>query len=274
MDVILGIDVGGSTTKIVGFSSDSHMIGTLQVRATDQITSLYGAIGHFLRQYEIPLAYVTKIVLTGVGASFISENIYDIPTDKVDEFMAIGLGGVKLSHLERALVVSMGTGSAYVRVLHGEVTHIGGSGVGGGALLGLSSKLINESDIAAIAAVAETGDLCNVDLSVQEISKRIIPNLPPHTTASNFGKIKSVASKGDLALGLINMVFQTVGMLSVFACLNSPIKDVVLTGALTVLPQAERVFGELSNLHHINFLIPPQSIFATAIGATVPYLNP
>lgn len=269
MAIILGIDIGGSTTKIVGFSSNDKLIGTLQVRATDQITSMYGAIGHFLRKYSISLKNISKIVLTGVGASFILENIFDIPTYKVDEFQAIGFGGVKLSNLKQALVVSMGTGSAYIRVSHNEVTHIGGSGVGGGSLLGLSSKLINENDIATISDIAGTGDLSNVDLSVQEISNEKIPSLPPNTTAANFGKIKNVASNSDVALGLINMVFQTIGMLAVFSCLESPIKDIVLTGALTTLPQAQEIFSKLGELHEVNFIIPANAVFATAIGAAI-----
>ncbi|HHV10362.1 MAG TPA: pantothenate kinase [Clostridiales bacterium] len=273
MGIILGIDVGGSTTKIVAFRNKDQMLGSLQVRASDQITSLYGAIGHFTHIYKISLKDVSKIVITGVGASFVNDDIYGIPTFKVDEFQAIGLGGAMLSKLEQALVVSMGTGSAYVRVLKDQITHIGGSGVGGGSLLGLSSKLINENDIGLIAAIAEKGDLTKVDLTIQDISRDLIPKLPPLTTASNFGHIKSEAAKADLALGTINMVFQTIGMLAVFACLDTPIRDVVLIGALTTLPQAETVFGEVGKLYPINFIIPPHAVFATAIGATVPYLT-
>lgn len=273
MGIILGIDVGGSTTKIVAFRNRNEMIGCLQVKATDQLTSLYGAIGHFTNKYKLSLNDVTKIALTGVGASFIKEDIYGIPTFKVDEFKAIGLGGSMLSKLDQALVVSMGTGSAYVRVINDQVTHIGGSGIGGGSLLGLSSKLINENDIATIASIAEKGDLTKVDLTIQDISKEIIPKLPPATTASNFGHIKSEATKEDMAYGVINMVFQTIGMLAVFACLDSPIRDVVLTGALTALPQTESVFEEVSKLYSINFIVPPYAVFGTAIGATVPYLT-
>ncbi len=43
MDVILGIDIGGSTTKIVGLQADGSVISMLRVRAEDQVTSLYGA---------------------------------------------------------------------------------------------------------------------------------------------------------------------------------------------------------------------------------------
>lgn len=272
MSVILGIDVGGSTTKIVGFSSGEELVGTLQVEATDQLTSMYGAIGNFLQTFGLSLGEVSKIVLTGVGASFVSGDVYGIPTHKVAEFEAIGLGGARLANLSRALVVSMGTGSAFVRVRDGAVSHIGGSGVGGGALLGLASRMIDEKDVAYIAEIAMRGNLANVDLAVQDISGTDIPNLPPNITAANFGNVRSIASKSDIALGLINMVFQTVGMLAVFACLDSASKDIVLTGALTVLPQARRIFDGLADLHHLNFIIPPHSAFATAIGAVVPHL--
>ncbi len=273
MDVILGIDIGGSTTKIVGFTAKNNMLGSLQVKATDQVTSMYGAIGNFLRTYSIPLRDVSKIVLTGVGASYITGSVYEVPTVKIDEFRAIGLGGCTLSALDRALVVSMGTGTAFVRVSDGEVTHIGGSGVGGGTLMGLSSELLHENNISNVSLLAEKGDLSNVDLLIKDISNVQIPNLPPNATASNFGNIKNTATSSDKALGLVNMVFQAIGTMSFLACYNTPIKDIVLTGALTVLPQARDVFDGLSKLYRLNFTIPPLSIYATAIGAAVSFLE-
>ena len=48
MKATIGIDIGGSTTKIAGFTEEKKLLGTLQVKASDQITSLYGALGRFL----------------------------------------------------------------------------------------------------------------------------------------------------------------------------------------------------------------------------------
>ena len=49
--VVVGIDVGGSTTKIVGFRRSENgsetLIAPLFVQATDPITSIYGAFGRF-----------------------------------------------------------------------------------------------------------------------------------------------------------------------------------------------------------------------------------
>lgn len=55
MEVILGIDIGGSTTKIVGLRTDGSVISMLRVRAEDQVTSLYGALGNYLSSNGLSL---------------------------------------------------------------------------------------------------------------------------------------------------------------------------------------------------------------------------
>ena len=269
MGIVLGIDIGGSTTKIVGFSSGGGLVGALLVKAADQITSMYGAIGNFSRKYSFSLGDVDKIVLTGVGASFFDDDVYGIPTVKIDEFIAIGNGGLYLAEKHEAFVVSMGTGTAFVRASMSGVTHIGGSGVGGGTLLGLSSLMINKADIEAILSLAENGSTENVDLLVRDIINYETPSLPVNLTASNFGNIKSTASGADIAAGIINMIIQTVGMLAVFASKNDTINDFVLTGTLTALPQAKGIFDAIGKMHGVNFIIPRDAVFATAIGAAI-----
>ncbi|MDR1735255.1 MAG: type II pantothenate kinase [Oscillospiraceae bacterium] len=267
MGIVIGVDVGGSTTKIVGFSPEGGLSGALQVRASDQITSMYGAVGHFMRERALSLDDVEKFVLTGVGASFINENIYGVPTFKTDEFQAIGRGGLYLSGLKKALVASMGTGTAFVRASGDEIVHIGGSGVGGGTLTGLSSALLDTDKIAAILDLAEKGRIENIDLSVKDILAGDIPSLPPDLTAANFGNVSSTASKADFALGIINMVFQTVGLMAAFALRDDEIKSVVLTGSLAEFPQAREVFPRIGGIYGLNFVIPANAVYATAIGA-------
>ena len=92
MDVILGIDIGGSTTKIVGLRTDGSVISMLRVRAEDQVTSLYGALGNYLTSNRLSLRDVRRVVLTGVGASYVEGDIYGLPTCKVGEFSASGTG--------------------------------------------------------------------------------------------------------------------------------------------------------------------------------------
>ncbi len=271
--VIIGIDVGGSTTKIVGYRQDRTLLGVQRVVAKDPVTSVYGALGRFISENKLQLAQVEHIVLTGVGSSHFTEDLYGIPTTKAVEFEAIGRGGLELSGKENALVVSLGTGTAFVEAAHTGSRHIGGSGVGGGSITGLCSLLAQTSDFDTILQLAEKGDETKVDLTIGDISAGDVGNMNKDVTAANFGKKHDDAAPEDLVAGVLNMVFQTIGMLAVFASRNTQVKDIVLTGTLTVVPKARRVFDSLEALHPVRFIIPENAVFATAIGAALIYLD-
>ena len=272
MGIVLGIDIGGSTTKIAGYLESGQRIGTLRGEASDRLTSLYGAIGNFLSTRGIALNDVACFVITGVGPALVEGDIYGIRTERIDEFVAIGNGGLALSGKEEALVVSLGTGTAFVRAGRLGCVHIGGSGVGGGTLAGLSWHIFHENDHGAMARLAEQGDLSKVDLMISDICTNEVGTLPSHITASNFGKITSAASKEDIAMGLVNMVFQTVGMLSVFALKNDKVKDVVLTGSLANMSLAPKIMSVVEEISDVKFFIPENATFATAIGAALPFV--
>ena len=55
MSVIIGIDVGGSTTKIVGYTDGGKRIAMLKVEAADPLTSAYGALGKFINDHALAL---------------------------------------------------------------------------------------------------------------------------------------------------------------------------------------------------------------------------
>ena len=162
----LGIDIGGSTTKIVGLRADGTALAMRRVQAQDPITSLYGAMGSFLFTNGLELGDVSRIALTGVGASYVDGDIYGIPTEKVEEFTAVGAGGLALSGQEQAVVVSMGTGTAFIWARAGQpVEHLCGSGVGGGTLAGLCSRLCGTRQWSQIVKLADDGDVNRIDLT-------------------------------------------------------------------------------------------------------------
>lgn len=268
MGKIIGIDIGGSTTKIVGFDGGA-IFSPLLVRATDPIASVYGAFGKFLNVNQLGLGDIDRIMVTGVGSSYITGRLFGIPTGKVDEFRAIGMGGRLLSGLENAIIVSMGTGTALVKADDKGVRHIGGTGVGGGTLLGLSSLMLNVREFNDLIETAQGGSLAHVDLTIGDISRDLLVGLPPETTASNFGKVSDLASKADVAMGIINLVFQSIGMLAVFATRIDRTRDVVLTGNLANVPQAQPVFDRLGKLFDVHFVTPVNAEFATAAGAAI-----
>lgn len=266
--MIIGIDIGGSTTKITGYKQNK-IVSPFMVRATDPISSLYGAFGKFLNLNQLQLDDISHIMITGVGSSFVKKRIFGIPTGRVDEFYAIGMGGLFLSGLSHAVIVSMGTGTAFVKADGSQVRHLGGTGVGGGTLLGLSNRMLNIRHFDDLVEMAKGGLLSNIDLLVGDISSNLIVGLPPETTASNFGKISDLASKQDIALGIINLVFQTIGVLSIFAAKTDGTPDIVLTGNLTNVPQSVEIFGALEKLYSVRFHIPEHAEYATALGAAI-----
>lgn len=268
MGKTIGIDIGGTTTKIVGLA-DGNLFSPLCVQATDPLSSSYGAFGRFLNENKLQLDQIERILVTGVGSTFLEGDLYGIPTYRVDEFAAIGRGGLHLAGLTRAVIVSMGTGTAFVLADQDQARHLGGTGVGGGTLLGLSNRMLNVRNFADLVDLAKGGDLTHIDLTVGDITQRELVGLPAHTTASNFGKMSDLASKEDVALGIINLVFETIGVMAVLAARKEQVGDVVLTGNLTKVPQAQEIFAGLQNLFGVSFHLPQHAEFATAVGAVL-----
>ena len=245
MGVILGIDIGGSSTKIVGLHENGTVIDMLRVKAEDPLTSLYGALGNFLATHSLKLTDIGHIALTGVG-------------------------GLALSRKERAVVVSMGTGTSLLWAEKGgEIRHIIGSGIGGGTLSGLSELITGVHQYALIRKLCQDGDLSQIDLTIGDMSKGKVGTLPPEATAANFAKLAEDATSADKMRGLVNLVLQAIGTMSVLACRTCGTNTVVLTGALTMLPPAHETFELFTQLYGVEYIIPENATFATAIGAAL-----
>ena len=268
MKISIGIDVGISTTKIVGIR-EGKVIKPLRIKATDPVTSLYGAFGKYLYDNRIDLSEVERVMLTGVGAHYIDKPVYDLPTAKADEFLADGLGAQFESKLQRMIVVSMGTGTSLVLCDGNEVRHIGGIGIGGGTLSGLSRLLLQTDNINEIIALANKGDISRINLQIKDISTSPLPGLPMDATASLFANAQANVSREDIALGLIGLVLQSIGSATILSSLNSDIRDFVLIGNLSLLPQCELLFPVMEKIYDVRFIIPKNSEYCTAIGAAL-----
>lgn len=269
--MVIGIDVGISTTKIVGINESGIVVSPIRIKATDPITSLYGAFGKYLYDNHIALSEVEHVMITGVGAAYIDEPVYGLPTDKAAEFIADGLGARYETGLDRMIVVSMGTGTSLVQCDGDDIRHIGGIGLGGGTLMGLSRIMLKSDDVKQIVTLAMEGDLGNIDVQIGDISPYPLPGLPKNATASLFGNARSNASREDIALGIITTVLQTIGSSCILSSLNSGIREYVLIGNLTLLPQCKEVFPSMEKLYNVHFIIPKYSEFCTAIGAALSY---
>lgn len=120
---IIGIDSGCTLVKIIEVDNKNRIINSEKIEKT----SVENALNFFINKYKIDLKSIEKIVITGVGQEEITGNLLGIKTEKVDELTAIGIGGTYLAGKKNALIASIGTGTAIIKVEDGKVAHLGGT---------------------------------------------------------------------------------------------------------------------------------------------------
>ncbi|GAB6391368.1 MAG: type II pantothenate kinase [Treponematales bacterium] len=264
--MIIGIDIGSTITKAVSVVA-GRVEKKVKTRAIDAVTSATGAFGKMLVENGIGIRDIEKIVITGVGAAKIDGSIFGIPTAKIDEITAVGIGGMFQVGRPHIIIANIGTGTALVEAKNGAVSHLGGSGVGGGTILGLAKRLISLSSFSDIMETASKGDLRQVDLLLEDIMPGGMSFLDKNATAANFGKTLDTARNEDIALAILNMVYQVIGMLSVFAARGKGMDTVVVTGSGSDNPIGKAVFAAVSGMYGIRFEHPAGAQYTTAIGA-------
>jgi type II pantothenate kinase len=277
--MIIGIDIGSTTTKTVSVEN-GVLARKIKTRAQDAVTSAAGALGKLLIENDIDISGISGIAITGAGASKIKNGIFGIPTRKVDEIRAIGTGGLFLAcsgagnsidSTDRIVIANVGTGTAIIQAGKNGITHLGGSGVGGGTIYGLAKKLLPTADFGGIMELAKDGKLNQVDLLLEDITDTEISFLPRGSTAANFGKMLDSAQNPDIALGILNMVYQVIGMISLFAARSVGVDRVIVTGNGSNNPVGKEVLRAISDIYGIRFEYPPDAEYTTAVGAALSY---
>ena len=271
MSIVIGIDVGSSSTKIIGIEDGKRIKSPLSIKGNDPIAGIYGAMGKYMTEKCLQAEDIESIMLTGVGARDVKGPILDRPTECVDEFLANGLGARFDSGLDHMIVVSMGTGTSLVRVDGDDIKHIGGIGMGGGTLQGLCHLLFHTTDIEWLNNLGQDGRAEAVNLTIKDVCPQGIDGLFEDTTASLFGKAHlGNPSPKDIAASLIHMVLETIGSCAVMSQINNGFKDFVLIGSLTRLNvYCDYIFPTLERLYQVKFHIPKYAYYCTALGAAL-----
>ena len=264
--MIIGIDIGSTTTKAVSLEN-GRVIKKIKTKAEDALTSATGALGKMTVENGIRMSEITRIMITGAGATKIAGDLFGIPTEKVTEITAIGTGGMFLSGKDNIVIANIGTGTAIIEAKKEKIIHLGGSGVGGGTILGLAKKLLSLSDFKDIMSLASNGSLDPVDLLLEDIMVMDLGFLNKKSTASNFGKMLDTARNEDIALGIINMVYEVIGMLAVFAARSRNISSVIVTGSGSHNPLGKKVLAGITRMHAVEFEYPLDAEYTTAVGA-------
>lgn len=262
----LGVDVGVSAAKLALLAPDGSPLRTLRIDAhrfgPDDLLPLLSPAPAY-------------IAATGMGAERLGCALHGVPVRPVDEFTAIAVGALRLTGLPRALVASVGTGTAFVMAESGAAArHLGGSGVGGGTLLGLADLIDGVADAPHILDLAARGELRRVDLCIGDVTGRDIPGLPPCTTVANLAGGRRRRARRTARAARSTSCARRWACSPRLPARAEGVGDVVLVGT----PVAHPVFSELIRmvelLHPVRFHVPPHAPFAAAIGAARAALSP
>jgi type II pantothenate kinase len=268
--LVAGIDVGASTTKgvILGKSGIMHqcLIETLNDKSS------------IMRIFKILLSRVDddstikKVAVSGGNSRKVEKEFFGIPVQKVDEIAATGIGGLFLSGKRQALIVSVGTGTAIIAARNRgkTMTHVGGTGVGGGTVMGLAKRMLGINNFQEFETLALKGNTNKVDLTVGDIVGGSVGIVPAEATASNFAKLDDETLPEDVAAGIFNLVSQVVGVVSVLAAKSCKLEeDIVFVGRLVQSPLVSNITRETTKVFGLKAFVPENGEYCTAVGAAL-----
>jgi type II pantothenate kinase len=260
--LIVGIDRGASFTDFAVVKGTA-LIDHLSVETRD-----WAVIGNALNRIR-ERHPAGQVAFSGASTG-IPVEIRDLAVI-VPEIESIGLGGAALAGLRECLVVSMGTGSAMVHVNASSVTHVGGTGVGGGTIKGLAKLLCNVEDAAALEQLALQGNAARMNLTIGDLGLENISFLSADATVSNFANIKS-ENREDTAAGILSLVAETIGIIASLCARHAGCSDsIVAVGKVSANQHIRATLGRVGKLYQTRFLYTVHPGCATAYGAALQY---
>ena len=258
----IGIDRGASFTDFAVIESGS-LVETLSIERRDwpSIAKAY---------YRLTDRYQThRSVFTGSTAGMPAKMKTQV--QMIPEIDAIGFGGSTVANYTDCIVVSIGTGTAIVHFSEQSTRHVGGTGVGGGTIKGLSSIICGLDDPLKIEALALKGNSSKINLNISDLGYEGLSFLGADMTASNFADVKSKKTE-DLAAGILRLVGETVGILASvcareFKCQNR----IVIVGKVANSQFIRHTIDLVGKLYQTQFTFPENPGYATVYGAALKF---
>jgi type II pantothenate kinase len=263
-EAVIGIDRGASFTDFAvvrdGILADQMSI---EGRGWAEIATALEQV-----RTKNPTEHLAFSGSTGGMPSKMREQTTEIP-----EIDSIGFGGATLADCQPCLVISLGTGSAFVHVDNDTARHVGGTGVGGGTIKGLASLICGTNDPHAVEDLALQGDAARINLTIGDLGLSDLSFLPADATVSNFAGIKSNRQE-DKAAGILSLVAETIGIIASVCAREAGCSNrIVAVGKVAANRHIQHTLGRVGTLYQTHFLFPEPAGCATAYGAAIKYLD-
>uniref|UniRef100_A0A7C1FSP7 Fumble domain-containing protein n=1 Tax=Caldilinea aerophila TaxID=133453 RepID=A0A7C1FSP7_9CHLR len=273
-DLIAAIDFGISNTDVV-VRRQGKLFTWSQPYLGDPDPESVRAL---LMQQQIDLAELPMLAVTGGRHRVLPDQIGQTAIVKVNEVQAIGRGGQALLGLQGparnalVMVASCGSGTALVTAQGDRYAHVSGTAVGGGTMMGLARLILGTIDPLEIEALAARGDRNGADLSLADVITGPIGSLPAEATAVNFGRLgrrtfHGQVSREDLAAALVNLIAQTIALITINAARAHGCQYVVLTGHMMDMASFREIVSQVAHYYAAELKMVERPGYATAIGA-------
>ncbi|WP_308634165.1 type II pantothenate kinase [Paenibacillus silvisoli] len=224
----IGIDVGGTLIKLAFVSKFDMEYKKVAIAELDAVVSWVESVKP------------ASVCVTGGGAARLKERLSANVSEMI-EFEATVAGANSLlgkngANPQAFVLVNVGTGTSIHYVDAAKHRRIGGTGIGGGTLMGLSRLVTGLSNFNDIVSLAKQGVRERIDLTVSDIYNGAETPIPGHLTASNFAKLSHIdgidrISKQDLLAAVVGMVGETVATASVLAAGQFGTTSIVYIGS-------------------------------------------
>lgn len=261
---------------------------------TDVVARVGGELRHWNQPYHgdpdeasvaailaaggIDLGDLERLAVTGGRHKLLPARLGHTQIVPFNEVKAIGRGGQAILGLTEAerqeptIVASAGSGTALIKAQGGEFAHVFGTGVGGGTMLGLARLLLGTLDPVEVGDLALAGDRNGADLSLADVITGPIGHLPADATAVNFGRLArqdftAEVRRQDLAAALVNLVAQTIGLITVNSAHAHGCARIVVIGHMLDMAYFRHVLSLVGKYYTTAMILPTAPGCATALGA-------
>lgn len=263
----IGIDAGGTLVKLAYFGENQ------------KIETTYFPSSQFDVLKEWITAHFThpQICMTGGRAKQLENYLGNENYQYVVEFDATVRGVLyqleeNQINTKQAIITNIGTGTSIHYLSHGSHERLGGTGIGGGTLMGLSKKMTNTKDFQEIVEKSQKGSRRHIDVLVEDIYQQNQLPLKGSLTASNFGALlneeEDINSDDDILAGIQGMIGEVISSLAIQAADTKKCQDIIYIGTtLENNEMLQQVIASYTNLKEKNALFLPQHGYSGAIGA-------
>jgi activator of 2-hydroxyglutaryl-CoA dehydratase len=259
-DGAVGVDAGLTLTKVVrarGGAIDAFAVETSAAPSGDLLTDM---------RADAPIG------VTGARATIFAKAAPRIESEEIEAAVcgavALLAGDGRAPEGDFVLAL-LGTGTAFAAVRGGNVSHLGGTALGGGSFAGIAWRIDPSLTYEAMIAGASRGDRTRVDTMVSDAYPDGIGRIGGEMTAAHLAK-RGDASIADVLAALLNLHGENIAQIGASRALISRIPRLVLCGGFAhENPRFVESIAQMAGLFGVRVDLAPSPGFAGALGAAI-----